>query len=526
VLAERDSAGLGDSSFVVYSYGDRVFKKTGSDVVKEAVLKKSKILQAVHQLSRKREEKVYLVGGTIRDLFLERPTGADFDFATPGQVSQLSQELAAETGGRAFSLNDSFGTWRVVHGRGRKRRDIDFSPLQGRNITEDLRQRDFTVNSMAMDLREVFDQKSPSLIDPLHGLSDLRKGVLRANSEESLLRDPLRMLRAFRFASTLRLKPGDETLKMIQRNKKLILHSAWERIRGEFFLALSERRADLFLRELYKSGLLKEIFPEIEGWDELDQGAHHDFPLLEHSFKTVEAGELILAKFQELYPPYARLLHHHFSSIVEEGISRAVLFKFVAFFHDSGKLQTRTLGVDGRTIRFLDHDQEGERINAAIALRLRLSRKSVRIISSLTRQHMRVLSLSVTGKVTSRAKYRFFRDLGKEGIEAVSLALADGLAARNHDLGWPLTGELLDDLGKVKEVAEELLRYYYEEFSRKPPGALLDGREVMDALGLSQGKEVGDLLSRLREAEAAGMVRTREEALKFLKNLDSLRPFS
>ena len=494
--------------------------------MKERLLRESKILKIVHRLSRKREEEVYLVGGTIRDLLLERPLGRDFDFVAAGDVSNLGKDLAAETGGHAFSLNDSFGTWRVVLRRGKKRMDIDFSPLQATNIFEDLVQRDFTVNSMAMNLREIFHEKTPSLIDPLHGRSDLGNRVLRANSEESLLRDPLRMLRAFRFASTLGLKTAEETLRMIQRNKRLILRSAWERIRSEFFSALSESRADLFLRDLHKSGLLKEIFPEIEGWDELDQGVHHDFALLEHSFKTVEAGEFIFAHFQKFYPRYARLLDHYFTSIVEEGISRGALFKFVAFLHDSGKPRTRTVGADGETVRFLDHDQEGQKINAAIALRLKLSRKSVRIISDLTRQHMRVLSLSKTEEVTPRAKYRFFRDLGKEGIDAVFLALADGLAARKHDSGWPLVPELPGDLEKVKEVAEELLRYYYEEFSLKPPAPLLDGREIMDALGLSQGKEVGNLLSRLREAEIAGMVRTREEALEFLKNLDSSRPFS
>jgi poly(A) polymerase len=289
---------------------------------------------------------------------------------------------------------------------------------------------------------------------------------------------------------------------------------------------LSETRADLFLRDVHESGLLKEIFPEIEGWEELDQGVHHDFPLLEHSFKTVQEGEFIFAHFQDLYPRDAQFLDHYFSSIVEEGISREALFKFVAFFHDSGKSKTRTVGADGQTVRFLDHDQEGEKINSAIARRLKLGRKSIRLISDLTRQHLRILSLSKTEAVTPRAKYRFFRDLGKEGIDAVFLALADGLAARKHDLGWPLVPELPGDLEKVKEVAEELLRYYYEEFSLKPPAPLLDGREIMDALGLSQGKEVGNLLSRLREAEAAGMVRTREEALEFLKNLDSSRPFS
>lgn len=503
-----------------------MFKKTGSDIVKERLLRESKILQAVHRLSTKRKEEVYLVGGTVRDLLLGKPLGKDFDFAAAGEMSDLAKDLAEETGGHAFSLNDSFGTWRVVLRKGKKRMDVDFSPLQGRNIFEDLVQRDFTVNSMAMNMKEIFHQKTPSVIDPLNGLSDLGRRVLRANSEESLLRDPLRMLRAFRFASTLRLKTEEETLRIIQRNKKLILRSAWERIRSEFFAALSESQADHFLRDLFQSGLLKEIFPEIEGWDELDQGVHHDFSLLEHSFKTVEAGELIFAHFLELYPRHAKSLDHYFSSIIEEGISRRALFKFVAFFHDSGKPRTRTLGADRQTVRFLDHDQEGQKINGAIAFRLKLSRKSVRIISDLTRQHMRILSLSKTEEVTPRAKYRFFRDLGEEGIAAVFLALADGLAVRKHDLGWPLMPELPGETEKVKEVAEALLHYYYEEFSLKPQAPLLDGREIMDTLGLSQGKEVGNLLARLREAEIAGMIRTREEALEFLKNLDSSRPFS
>ena len=92
-------------------------------------------------------------------------------------------------------------------------------------------------------------------------------------------------------------------------------------------------------------------------------------------------------------------------------------------------------------------------------------------------------------------------------------------------MGKPLVQELPGDLRKIKEVAEELLRYYYEEFSQQPPRPLLDGREVMEALGLPSGEEVGRLLNRLREAEIAGRVRTREEALEFLKNLDSSRPF-
>jgi hypothetical protein len=156
---------------------------------------------------------------------------------------------------------------------------------------------------------------------------------------------------------------------------------------------------------------------------------------------------------------------------------------------------------------------------------MKLSRKSVRIISELTRQHMRIQSLAKTEEVTSRAKYRFFRDLGQEGIGAIFLALSDGLASKPVRLGRPLGQDLPADLRKLKEVAEELLRYYYEEFSPNTPRPLLDGKEIMEALGLPPGGEVGRLLDRLREAEIAGRVRTREEALEFLKNLDSSRPF-
>jgi tRNA nucleotidyltransferase/poly(A) polymerase len=313
------------------------------------------------------------------------------------------------------------------------------------------------------------------------------------------------------------LKVEENTSKMIQKHKKLILRSAWERIRSEFFAALNERKAGRFLRDLHQSGLLGEIFPEVQGWESFGQGIPHGFPLLIHAVRTVEVGEILFAHFEELYPSYVRPLEHHFSSIIEEGISREALFKFLAFFHDSGKPGTRSLSSDGQ-VRFLDHDQEGQRINLIIAQRMKLSRKSVRIISELTRQHMRILSLAKAEEVTPRAKYRFFRELGKEGIDAVFLALADGLASSRIDLGWPLVQELPGDLGKIRGVAEEFLRYYFEEFSRKPPRPLLDGREIMEAFKLPPGEGVGRLLDRLREAEMTGLVRTREGALEFLKN--------
>ena len=125
---------------------------------------------------------------------------------------------------------------------------------------------------------------------------------------------------------------------------------------------------------------------------------------------------------------------------------------------------------------------------------MKLSKKSIRILSELTRHHMRILSLASSQEVSSRAQYRFFRDLGQEGIALSLLALADKIAAKKFDLHQPLREDLPDDLAKIKEVAEKLLRYYYEDFSLKTQKPLLNGREIMEAFGLPQGKGVGNFL--------------------------------
>jgi poly(A) polymerase len=295
-------------------------------------------------------------------------------------------------------------------------------------------------------------------------------------------------------------------------------------VRGEFFAALHENRAAHFLRDLYQTGLLPELFPEIGEWEQLSQGPHSDFPLLEHAFRTVEAGEFLLAHLRDFSSPEAQALEQHFDQILEEGISRKALFKFACFFHDSGKPHTRTQGPEATVFRFLDHDQEGQRINERLARRLKLSRRSLRILSELTRQHMRLASLAKGGAVTPRAKYRFFRDTGKEGLDLVLLSLANAGGSRKPSASFDPFRAPSEDLGKIMEAGRELLRYYYEDFSPKPPGPLLNGKEIMKALRLSQSPLVGRLLGMLKEAEVSGRVRSREEALEFIKNIDISKP--
>jgi poly(A) polymerase len=466
------------------------------------LLRKSKILEAVRRLSHKRKEEVYLVGGAVRDLLLGRPLGRDFDFAVLGDVETLGKEVAREIGGHVFSLDEAFGTWRVVLKKKKKKTELDFSVMQGKDIFEDLRQRDFTINSIAIHLKDIGRPSETCLIDPLNGLRDLSQRILRASSEESLRQDPLRMLRAFRFASTLKFSVEEETWRMIRRNCGLIKRSAGERIRAEFFAGLGEEESFQFLRHLHGSGLLEEIFPELGGWEKLNLGGESS--LLDHALRTVEAA----------------FLNNHFSQTEEEGITRTALFKFIAFFHDSGKTVAAPHGRGGLAARFLDHDQEGEKINTAVARRLKLSRRSIRIISDLTRQHMRISGLAKVQEVTARAKYRLFQDMGREGIDLAILSFANALSSSSIQFRWPLSPEISEELKKIQQIAEELLGYYCKEFVRQRAQPLLDGKEVMELLGIAQGKRVGTILQRLQEAENSGKVSTKREALQFLKNID------
>ncbi len=480
-------------------------------------LRRSNVLQSLRRLSAKHGKGIYLVGGAVRDLVLGRPWDKDLDFVTAGDVRAVSKDLSAAVDGHAFSLNDSFGTWRVVIKNARKKIDVDLSPMQGREILADLEQRDFTINSMAFDVEEIFGRKDPPLLDPLNGISDLKRRMLRANSEESIRRDPLRMLRAYRLAATLSFRIDPGTIESIRRNRALIRKSAWERIRDELFQVLDSFPAGRFLREMDASGLLEEIFPEMIAWRALDQGGQNPFPLLEHAFRTVEAADMLLIHTKGLWPSPADSLGQHFARKVEEGVSRRALLKFACFFHDSGKPATRN--VPGSYAPFPDHDREGEKINSLICRRLKLSRKSIRIISELTRQHMRLRTLSRSPELTPRAKHRFFHDLGEEGIEMLILALADGFASAKIKLEWPLPAALPGEIQKIKATVSELLRYYHDDYSTQPKRPLLNGKEIMKGLGIAPGKEVGYLLGRLKEAEISGRVRTKKEALEYLRTL-------
>ncbi len=477
-------------------------------------LTRSKILEGAFTASKELGLPMFLVGGAIRDLLLSSRLGRDFDLAIEGDVRKTAKLFAEKIGGTFFCLDQERRHYRVTVKEKGRIVNIDLSPLRGQGIEEDLRERDFTINSMAIDLEDLFEKEEVNIIDPVGGASDMEEGIIRVSSSKVFDDDPLRLLRAVRIAAATNFSMEDSTEELIKDKKALLIHSSWERIRDELFLILSAPLSSESIEKLDNLGLLAMVIPEVDSWKDFDQGEHHDHSLFYHALRSVGFVEAILSNFSHYFPDHTAFLTAHFREELESNITRHNLLKLTAFLHDSGKVETRSH--DGERVRFFGHERVGEKINKTMAGKLKLGRKASRIITNLTRNHMRILNLSKSSNVSRRAKYRFFRDLDGDGLDCLMLSLADGLATKTHSGPQP-TIPLVD-------VIEDVLKYYFEEWLKTPGRPLLNGKEIMELLGIPSGREVGRLLSALEEAEAEEVISTREEAKDFVESMHGSLP--
>ena len=343
------------------------------------------------------------------------------------------------------------------------------------------------------------------------GENDISNRLLRASSQRSVREDPLRVMRAFRFSSSFDFTMDGELLNQIKKHCEELNSVSEERVRAELFMILEMPAAYKTLKDMDDAGVLRTLLPETERWKRFYQGGWHIHDLFDHSMNAVGIAEEVLNHLNSYFPGYGKKIEDYMAEEIEEYVTRRGLVKIAALLHDSGKLYTRTMQ-DGRG-RFLGHEEKGEAISTDIAKRLKLSRKTEKILRGLTANHMRILGLSKLQRVTSRAKYRFFRDADGYGLELLILSLADAMAT-------PVEGKRLGDL---KGLIENLAGYYFEEFIAAPPMPLVTGEDIMKLFGIPQGKEVGRMVEALREAEALGKISDKGEAVNYLKKWQLVR---
>ncbi len=477
--------------------------------------------QTAHYFSQQ-QRRAYLVGGSVRNLLLHEPC-SDWDIASDGDVPKLARQLANRLGGYYAHMHDKAS--RVTCKREGQEVIFDITPMHGDTIEADLRQRDFTLNAIAIPLPEIVHHltagTSPTYIDPLHGIPDLAARMLRAVDDNVFQHDPLRMLRAIRFMTRYGLTIDSATEEMIVRAAPLLLRAAPERIQDELYAILRPDGATERLRFLDSHGLLTVLIPEfILARGMLQPGLHH-WDVFDHSLEAVAALERLAAALQlpadELrHAPLAgnsqddmaelqQLLNEaeqqdlfHFATLTTAPA------KLAALLHDIGKPVTHAVDANGN-ITFYHHPQAGVPLAQQIMGRLHASTADRRLVQQVVAHHMRPGQLSQDA-VSERAIRRYFVDLGPTGIIVALISLSDHLAMRGP-------AQLTEHWRRHLATVRLLLTRYIRERERILPPRLLQADELMRRLDITPGPIVGQLLEAIAEAQAEGKVHSKEEAL-------------
>jgi len=448
---------------------------------------------------------LWLVGGAVRQLMASEPV-ADLDVAVAGDALALGRRLADRLEARFVVLDEGRGAGRVVGAVGQAL-PIDVVDLRAPTLEGDLRARDFTINALAAPLADLLRDGSATVIDPTGGLADLRTRVVRLCGPAAIVDDPVRVLRGVRLAmhGGWGLDPGAE--EAMHAGARLVVGVAAERVRDELVGILGEPRAAVGLRMLDRLGVLAALLPESAPMRATAQPLPHHFDVWEHSIRAVEGVDALLADLDAL-APWGPGLREHLGEPLGGGLTRRETLRLAALLHDVAKPETRTEQA-GR-VRFFGHDAAGARRAASIAERLRLPGRASRVLERLVAEHLRPMHLAQAGEITRRARFRFFRDLGDEVSDLLLLSLADAAALTG---GSPLAVWA----GDGGAVVRTLMAGAEAEVTAATRPPLLRGEEVMAAFHLGPGPAVGRLLERAREAQALGLVATRDEALDYLR---------
>jgi poly(A) polymerase len=482
--------------------------------------------ETIHEaiLSLGKGEPVFLVGGAVRDAILSKPR-RDFDFVLKGSVRRKAKKIADLLGGDFYPLDENRQMMRVLwYPVPGEAITLDFSEMQGDSIEDDLLQRDFTINSMA-----VLTSNPEQLIDPLSGAQDLKNKILRRSKPGNILNDPVRTIRAVRLAVQFDLSIEPDTSSEIHQAADLLVRISTERVRDELFRIFGGVKPAAAIRIMIHFGLLKAILPETMILEGVGQSSPHTMDVLEHTLACVDRLESILnvlshktnhryvsnltnGEISAYLGDFRPMINDHMGERLTADRTRQSLLIFSALFHDIAKPETKT-SIENGTVHFYRHEIMGTKIAAERLKSLACSNFEITAVDKIIRNHMRPNLLRKSQiHLTNRAIYRFFQSCGEEGVDVCLISMADMLAKRS---GPPENDEWIDLL----DINRRLLDGWYNHRVEKiDPPRLVDGEELMECLSLQPGPIVGEILAAITEGQAAGEISSREEAFNFARN--------
>lgn len=441
--------------------------------------------------------KIYLVGGIIRDLYLGFDN-CDKDIIVENTNAEVfARNLASFLNATFIRLDEENKIYRLILQD--KKHCIDIAELMGKNIEEDLKRRDLTINSIALDLKtfEIFDYNN--------GIIDLKNKIIRGISEQNFIDDPLRMLRVYRFQATLGFRIDSRTCEIIKSHSSKIKTPAIERINYELLKLFSGEYSSNSILAMDESGLLTEFLPISQELKKVPPNLHHHLDLFMHSIEVVK-------QIQEIYENSSNDVKKHLEQIDFGGFSRLTHLKLSGFLHDIGKPDTWTIEEETGRHRFIKHDDVGAKMLASLLKKSKFSKKQIDYITKMVKFHIYPSHVISSPELSEKIYMRFIRKMGDDVIDIILLAMADRLSARGIEITEEVVRKNISGLS-------ELLNFYLNiKETLTPLPKLLSGNEIMEILDIKPSRYLGKIIELLHEAQLAGDVKTKPEAISFIVN--------
>ncbi|WBV58398.1 HD domain-containing protein [Chryseobacterium daecheongense] len=453
--------------------------------------KNLKLFKIISEVAARNNQSVYIVGGYVRDLLMKRKASTDIDFVTEQSGIELAQSVAAEIDPKMkVSVFKTYGTAMIkykdlelefVGARKESYNENSRKPeVEGGTLEDDQKRRDFTINAMAISLNK---DNFGELIDPFNGVEDLEKGILRTPLEpaQTYSDDPLRMMRAVRFASTLQFTIEENSLSAISQEVERIKIVSKERVMVEFNKIMLSEKPSIGLSLLEQTGLLKYIIPELielKGVEEVEGQTHKD-----NFYHTLEVVDNISVNTDKLWLRWAALLH------------------------DIGKAPTKKF-VEGTGWTFHGHEFLGSKMVKTLFQKLKLPLgPDMKYVQKMVKLSSRPIAL-ITDDASDSALRRLLFDTGEDLEDLFTLCKAD-ITTKNSKKQEKFKRNFEYVAVKIKEVEEkDQVRNF------QPP---ISGEEIMEMFQLKPGREIGILKEKVKEAILEGEIQNdHEEAKKYV----------
>lgn len=450
---------------------------------------KDPVFKELSKCAKELNKPVFVIGGYVRDILLQRPS-KDIDFVIAGSGIDLANCVAEKVNATEVAVFKNFGTAMIKHNDydlefvgARKEsynRDSRKPIVEDGTLEDDQKRRDFTINAMAISLNE---DNFGELVDPFDGIGDLERKIIRTPLDPDITfsDDPLRMMRAVRFAAQLNFKLDDEAYKALSRNKDRIKIISQERITDELNKIILSNNPSIAFKILFNTGILQIIFPEmaaLQGVERINGKGHKD-----NFHHTLQVLENLLPNSDDLW------------------------LRWSAILHDIAKPPTKRFSPEhGWT--FHGHEDKGARMVPKIFKRMKLPLDhKMKYVQKLVRLHLRPIALTKE-EITDSALRRLLFDAGDDIEDLMKLCKAD-ITSKNDEKVKRYLKRFEEVERKLKEVEEkDKVRNF------QPP---ITGEIIIKTFNLSPCKHIGDIKTAIKDAILDGEIQNDyDEAYQYM----------